>query len=144
MHNARKRRHWLKTATPEDRQATFDRQKAVMGMFSDNAKTYIQLSGAALGLTVTFGDRIIRIPENSSIANGWTITIWSCFLLTILAGAFYQYLAVKFLDAWLEWEYVSFWDWLPPGVIYALMLLAFYGGAIVFTMYAILRLSAHP
>ena len=33
----------------DERLATFDRQKSVMQMYSDNAKTYIQLSGAALG-----------------------------------------------------------------------------------------------
>ena len=32
--------------TLDDRRATFDRQAKVMKMFSDNAKTYIQLSGA--------------------------------------------------------------------------------------------------
>jgi len=137
------RKNWLKSASREDRQATFDRQQAVMEMYSDNAKTYIQLSSAALALTVTFAGKILHIPDNASLVNGWTIAIWSCFLLTILAGAFYQYLAVKFLDAWLEWEYVSCWDWLPPGVVYAVMLVALYGGAIAFTVYAILSMSAH-
>ena len=138
-----KRKAWLKSASKEDRQATFDRQKAVMEMFSDNAKTYIQLSGAALGLTVTFANKILHIPDTVSIVNGWTIAIWLCFLLTILGGAFYQYLAVKVLDAWLDWAYVDCWEWLPPGVIYAFMLLAFYGGAIIFTIYAILSMSGH-
>jgi hypothetical protein len=135
--SAKTRHQWLKDATEPDRQATFDRQKVVMEMFSDNAKTYIQLGGAALALTLTFAEKILHIPPEKSIVNFWTISIWSCFLLTIIAGAFYQYLAVKQLDAFLEWEYVTYWDWLPPGVVYAVTLLAFYGGVIIFTIYAI-------
>ena len=141
MADTRKRKGWIKSPEDDDRQATFDRQKNIMQMFSDNAKTYFQLSAAALGLTLTFAGKILHIPESTNIVNGWTIAIWSCFLLTIIAGAFYQYLAVKVLDAWLDWRYVSYWDWLPPGVIYAVMLCAFYGGAIAFTIYAILGIG---
>ncbi len=53
--------------TKEEQQATFDRQLAVLKMFSDNAETYIQLSGAALGLTLTFAHKIIHIPEDQPI-----------------------------------------------------------------------------
>jgi len=37
-------------------------KKAVVKMFSDNAKTYIQLSVAALGLTLTFAGKVLHIP----------------------------------------------------------------------------------
>jgi hypothetical protein len=139
--NSRARHELSKTASPADRLATFERQQTIMKMFSDNAKTYIQLSGAALALTLTFADKILHIPANDSIVNGWTITIWSCFLITIIAGAFYQYLAVKLLDAWLDWDYENCWDWLQPGYIYAIMLVAFYGGVIFFTIYGIVSLG---
>ena len=137
----KRRKGWIKAAEDDDRQATFDRQKMVMQMFSDNAKTYIQLSGAALGLTLTFAQKILHIPEGGRTVNHWTLAIWTCFLVTIVAGAFYQYLAVKVLDALLDWSYVDFWDWLSPGVVYAVMLIAFYGGAILFTVYAIKQIS---
>jgi hypothetical protein len=133
---------WVRSASREDRGATFERQKAIMEMYSDNARTYIQLSGAALVLTLTFADRILRIPSTAKIATPWMIAVWACFLLTIIAGAFYQYLAVKTLDAWLEWDYVTWWNWLSPGIIYAVMLLAFYGGAVAFTGYAIVKLGS--
>jgi hypothetical protein len=126
--------------TKEDQQATFDRQLAVMKMFSDNAKTYIQLSSAALGLTLTFAHEIIHIPEAQPIVDPWMVTMWSCFLLTIIAGAFYQYLAAKFMEASIHWEYYGSWDWLEPGVIYGVMLGAFYAGTSIFTLYAIVRL----
>lgn len=111
-------------------------------MFSDNAKTYIQLSGAALALTLTFAHEILHVPKDENIANGWMIAMWVCFLVAIIAGAFYQYLAVKFLDAILDWEYESSWDWLEPGIVYGLMLSAFYAGTIIFTVYAIIRLRS--
>jgi hypothetical protein len=130
------------SSTEEDRQATFDRQQKIMSMFSDNAKTYIQLSGAALALTLTFAHEILHVPKDENIANGWMIAMWVCFLVAIIAGAFYQYLAVKFLDAILDWEYESIWDWLEPGIVYGLMLGAFYAGTIIFTVYAILRLRS--
>ena len=109
-------------------------------MFSDNAKTYIQLSGAALGLTLTFADKILHLPPAENIATGWMITVWDSFLIAIVAGAFYQFLAVKFLDALLDWEFDRTWDWLQPGYVYAVKLAAFYGGTIVITIYAIIRL----
>jgi hypothetical protein len=124
----------------EDRRPTFDRQQKIMTMFSDNAKTYIQLSGAALGLTLTFADRILHLAPTDNIASGWMIAAWLCFLVAIVAGAFYQFLAVKFLDSLLDWEYDSTWDWLQPGYVYALMLAAFYGGTVIFTIYAMIRL----
>src|SRR5271165_6176048 len=93
----------------DERLATFDRQKSVMQMFSDNAKTYIQLSGAALGLTLTFSDKILHLPSTANIATGWMITVWLCFLFAIIAGAFYQYLAAKFLEMFLDWEPDTTW-----------------------------------
>jgi hypothetical protein len=141
MATARKRRQWLQSGTEDDRKATFERQKTVLEMYCDNAKTYIQISGAALGLTLTFAHTILHIPEGAGIVNGWTVAIWCCFLLTIVAGAFYQYLAIKILEAWLDWEYETIWDWLQPGIVYGIMLGGFYGGAILFTVYGILSLS---
>src|SRR3974390_1511310 len=99
----------------EDRKATFERRKTVMQMFSDNAKTYIQLSGAALALTLAFASKILHIPDTQSIVGIWTIAMWSCFLLAIILGAFYQFLAVKQLDAFLDWEYDETWDNVQPG-----------------------------
>jgi len=125
----------------DEHRATFDRQKSVMQMYSDNAKTYIQLSGAALGLTLTFSDKILHLPSTANIATGWMIAVWLCFLFTIIAGAFYQFLVVKFLDKFLNWEYDTMWDWLQPGYVYGLMLAAFYGGTVVFTIYAIVRIK---
>jgi hypothetical protein len=71
------------------------------------------------------------------------ILMWACFFLAVVVGAFYQYLAVKYLEQELEWEYYRGWRWLQAGNVYAIMLAAFYGGAIIFTVYSIIRLG-HP
>lgn len=128
-------------AANEERRPTFDRQQKVMGMFSDNAKTYIQISAAALALTLTFAHEILNIPKGKSIVDGWMIVMWVCFLLTIISGAFYQYLAAKYMEATIDWEHSSAWNWLEPGTIYGTMLAAFYLGSTIFTVYAIIRLS---
>jgi hypothetical protein len=61
-----------------------------------------------------------------------------------LARAFYQFLAVKQLDAFLDWDYDETWDKIQPGWIYAGMLVAFYGGSVIFTAYAIVQLQMLP
>ena len=133
----------LQGVRAEDGNATFDRQQKVLSMYSDNAKTYIQLSGAALALTITFTDRILHLTATENIANGWMIAVWICFLLAVITGAFYQFLATKVLDAYLDWGHDTTWDWLQPGYVYGTMLISFYAGSVLFTGYAIVRLR-HP
>lgn len=125
----------------EERRDTFARKQQIMAMFSDNAKTYIQLSGAALGLTLTFAHQILRVPDKENIADGWMITVWICFLVAIVTGAFYQFKAVKLLELEIDWQSSDMWEWLQPGYLYGVMLAAFYSGTIIFTSYAIFKLK---
>jgi len=67
--------------------------------------------------------------------------MWSCFLLAILAGAFYQYLAAKYVEGIIDWERMEVWGWRQAGTIYGVMLAAFYGGTVIFTIYAVLLLK---
>lgn len=129
-----------KPLSDAERHATFERQEKVMKMFSDNAKTYIQLSSAAIALTGTFAHSILQVPKDHIVVDVGMVLMWGCFLIAILAGAFYQYLAVKFLEAVLDWDCAEVWGWVEPGTIYGVMLYAFYGGTTVFTAYAIARL----
>lgn len=124
----------------EKRGVNFDREQKVMQMFCENAKTYMQLSGAALALTLTFSRQILHTPENQNVANGWMVTMWICFLAAIVLGAFYQYLAVKYLERQLDRNFYRGAAWLQAGTVYGMMLAAFYGGTIIFTVYAIVRL----
>jgi hypothetical protein len=124
----------------EDALPTFDRQHKIMQMFSDNAKTYVQLSSAALAVTLTFTREVLHLSADMA-ASKPLIVMWCCFVLAILAGAFYQFLAVKYLERTLTWEYDKTWEWLNPGSIYAVMLLSFYSGTILFTVYAVSHLT---
>jgi hypothetical protein len=130
-----------KAESATDPQPDFDHMHKIMSMFSDNAKTYIQLSGAALALTLTFAHEILHIPKDQNIVDGWMMTMWICFLVAIIMGAFYQYIAVKLLEKAVDWQAYDPWKWLQPGHVYGIMLGAFYGGTIIFAIYGILRLS---
>lgn len=125
----------------DKRGGSFDHEQKIMQMFCDNAKTYMQLSGAALALTLTFSRQILHIPEDQNVANGWMVTMWICFLAAIVLGAFYQYLAVKYLESLLDSNFYRGAAWLQAGTVYGIMLAAFYGGTIIFTVYAIVRLA---
>jgi uncharacterized protein with PQ loop repeat len=108
-------------------------------VFCDNTKTYMQLSGAALA-TLTFSRQILHTPENQNVANIWMVAMWLCFLAAVVVGAFDQYLAVKYLERQLDRNSYRGAAWLQAGTVYGVMLGSFYGGTIIFTVYAITRL----
>ena len=112
-----------------------------MELYIDAAKSYIQLSTGALFLSVAFYRQILG-NEGPLPASPLLGLSWVCFLISIGAGALYQYLAVKYLEV----RYApdgAFYEVRPrflmdhPGVVYGLMLLAFYAGAVLFGIRAI-------
>ena len=40
-----------------------------------------------------------------------------------------------------KWEFFRLWKWIEGGAVYGVMLASFYGGAIIFTIYAAIRLA---
>ena len=129
-----------------DRNSKFDKECKVMGLFIDNAKTYTQLSGAALALSITFIREVVGVKEGDSIPPDWSlVTSWLCFLISIGAGVSYQYYAVKYLElkSELRREHQGFPTFLVqhPWPMYLIMLITFYAGAIFFTVAAIIRLK---
>jgi len=78
--------------------ATLEEERKIMAAYSDTAKTYTQLSLGALVLSITFFEKVLgqsgRIPVDLFL-----LLAWVCWLASVLAGAFYQYLAVRFLEA---------------------------------------------
>jgi hypothetical protein len=115
----------------------------VMELFIANAKTYIQLSSAALLLTVAYAHEVLGVPAGQRIPANWgLVATWLSFLMATLAGATYQYLAVRFLEAKAKVPIHHRLDWplalkRNPWIVYALMMLAFYLGAAFFTVTAI-------
>ena len=133
--------------SPKKRDFNFDEEQKIVGMFTDNAKMYIQLSGAALGLSITFVRQIQGVAEGKPLPfNRLVIASWVAFLLTIGVGAFYQYVAVSYLGLRKATEemkgYVSRSDWLVREmfVLQRVMLASFYMGAVLFTAGAISKL----
>ncbi len=113
---------------------SFEQDKAIMTLYIDSAKTYVQLSTGVLALSITFvqkilgGDPPLRNPPWLALGS------WIAFLIAIGGGALYQYLAIKYLDA--KSDHPGARGLLPqqlvedPGLVYGLMVVAFYVGAV--------------
>jgi len=126
--------------------ASFDREYKVMGVFVDNAKTYVQLSIGALFLSVTFFHEIVGVPKDEKLPKeSFLILSWWSFLCAIIAGALYQYFAAKFLEwkSGVERTHRSWPEWLVrhPWPCYSAMLVCFYAGGIFFTLTAMMHLQ---
>src|SRR6266542_2170849 len=123
----------------------FERECEVMDRFIANAKSYIQLSGGALLLSITFLREIVGVPKDQKVnPGGVLIASWISFLLVILAGASYEYLAAKFLEwkSGVRRSHRSIFEWMirHPWPMYGVMLIGFYAGVLLFTIAAIIRM----
>lgn len=128
--------------------ATLEEERKIMDAYSKTAETYTQLSLGALVLSITFFEKVLgetgRIPVNALLAFAWV-----CWLIAILAGAFYQYLAVRFLESRGEslgllersGHRQAFADLARhPWKIYTVLILSFYLGDVCFAVVGILKL----
>jgi hypothetical protein len=121
-----------------------------VGLFIENAKTYIQLATGGLVLSVTFsqgmsGQTGLPVEELAL----WVT--WLCWLMAILTGATYQYCAAKYLEAIEEKTGSLFYKRAKPFVVlrpwvdrpyrlYGMMMFFFYGGTIWFAATAVYQL----
>lgn len=107
--------------------------KDVIAMYVDTAKTYMNLSSGALGLTIVFREKIVGAVPGSRVGT-LLVASWVSFLVTIVSSAIYQYFAVKFLDsvscAPARIQFAAFLV-SNPGKIYGVMLLAFFVSAVL-------------
>lgn len=121
----------------------FTEESKIMELFIDNAKTYVQLSAGALVLSITFLHEIAGVAKDTKVPTDfWLVVAWVSFLLTVLFGAFYQYLAVKFLEKKFAAGYTfPLFRWVEdsPGLCYGAMLASFYAGCLCFAISAIRR-----
>ncbi len=122
-----------------------------VGLFIDNAKTYIQLSTGALLLSVTFS-KSINDQVALSINELYLWVSWLCWLAVIILGATYQYCAVKYLEALEEKNGSLYYDRVKPFVIlrhwsrnpyklYGALMVFFYVGTIWFAVSAAIKLG---
>ena len=122
-----------------------------VGLFMDNAKTYIQLSTGALLLSVTFSESISS-RDKSILGEAYLLSPWLFWLLTIIAGATYQYCATKYLEKLESLNGSLFYKRVQPIFflrhwcknpyrLYGAMISMFYLGTILFAFSAISRLA---
>ena len=77
-------------------------QAGAMPLYIDSAQAYLQLAVAALGLTVVFKEKVLGLEGKMRVTR-WLLTSWTCLLASIGVGAWYQYVAVK----WIAWCYFA-------------------------------------
>ena len=112
---------------------SFGQEKAIMTLYIDSAKTYVQLSTGVLALSVTFVQKILGGDPPSRNPPWLAFGSWIAFLIAIGGGALYQYLAIKYLDS--KSAHPGATGLLPqrlvddPGIVYGIMVVAFYVGA---------------
>ena len=126
----------------EDERSGFEVVHKIMTLYTDNAKFYVQLSSAGLAVSIVFVHEVVGIAAGKPIPiDFWLVSSWMSFLLAILCGALYQYLAAKFLERWAKFEgpIIKPFDWLVQNLaaIYGLMLIAFFCGGVLLTAAAI-------
>jgi hypothetical protein len=110
----------------------FEHERAVMGLFIDNAKTYMQLSTGLLAFSVTFSEKAL------GDLRWFTVSSWVLLLIAVGSGAVYQYLAVHFVQSKSTLIKRSHEGIMPkwlvqhPWPLYGVMLFSFFIGAILF------------
>ena len=122
-----------------------------VGLFVDNAKTYIQVSSGALLVSVTFSQGLTgRTDFPIKELSLWIP--WLCWLAAILAGATYQYRVAKYLEALEEQNDSLYYERVEPFVLlrwcvrnpyylYGALLGFFYAGTTWFAVTAAYQLA---
>ena len=133
-----------------DASVAFENERKMMSSYVDTAKTYSQLSLGALVLSVTFIEKVVGTKLNEGVG-AFLVIAWISWLASALAGAVYQYLAARFLEArgedWgvlVRGGHPQFLQWLAhhPWPAYAVMLAAFAVGSISFAIVGVQGLAA--
>jgi hypothetical protein len=135
----------IPSAPGSDPVKAFENEQKVMAAYVDTAKTYSQLSLGALVLSVTFIEKFTTSKTQESVTV-WLTAAWLAWLVSAISGAFYQYLAARFLEARGEsWGvltrsgHTQLFNWLArhPWPAYATMLVTFAVGALSFAIYGL-------
>ena len=128
-----------------------EEERKTMAAYSETAKTYAQLSLGALVLSVTFIEKVVGSSVDMTVSF-WLYAAWCFWLASALAGAAYQYLAVRFIEARGEaWGLLSrsghyqsvHWLASHPWPAYGCMLIAFGLGSLCFVVFGISQIKAH-
>ncbi len=135
-------------AAAKHRAVVFEQEHKIMAAYTDTAKTYTQLSLGALVLSVTFFEKVLGETGRLRV-DVPLLAAWIFWLAAVLAGALYQYLAVRFLEArGEEWGLLersghrqAFQNLARhPWKVYVVLLAGFYLGSVCFAVVGALRL----
>ena len=119
----------------------------IMAGYIDTAKTFTQLSIGALVLSITFIEKILGTNGKISV-HILLLLAWLFWLLAALAGAFYQYRAIKWLER-LGKEFnlikrehhAGDFVKIYPYKVYGILLVCFYLGSIFFAIFGAIKIS---
>ena len=109
----------------------FEVNSVIIPLYVTSAQVFLQLSIGALVLSITFREKVLG--EKGPISVGILLVLsWLCYLLAIGASAFYQYLAIKFLDSVSDHPAnIDYFEPLvrAPSKVYGIMLVYFFLGS---------------
>jgi hypothetical protein len=147
-------------AAPDNRMAYAEEFKSRVDLtksFCDTAKTYIQISSAALALPIFFTQAVLGKEAAERGLRGVgvpcsLVVAWTSFLLAIGFGLAYQWLAIRRMwdelhttqatdqniaqPGFRTTRWVPKFEWLNRSYLYGCMLGFFYLGAIFFVVFA--------
>jgi hypothetical protein len=111
----------------------FGANSVTIPLYIETAKNFLQLSTGLLALSVIFREKVLG-ENGPSYVSPALVSSWVCLLLSIGAGALYQYRAVKLLESFSPFaaKQTLFDAWFKAHVLYASMLVAFFLGAVLF------------
>jgi hypothetical protein len=117
-----------------------------MPLYIDSAKTYAQLSMAALGVTITFKEKVLGAKPGRFL-DALFLASWFSFVLAVGASAYYQWVAVRLIQYMKEdlagqaMEYFPLTvSWLWPGYAYGVMVSCFFLATLLLVVTATRRL----
>lgn len=124
----------------------FEVNSVIIPLYVTSAQVFLQLSIGALVLSITFREKVLG--EKGPISVGiLLVSSWLCYLLAIGASAFYQYLAIKFLDSVSDHPAnIDYFEPLvrAPSKVYGIMLVFFFLGSVLLVVSSAKQLFHRP
>src|SRR5262245_1679915 len=137
--------------TPEEARERLREEREVCSSYIASAKTYAQLSTAALVLSVAFARDLLGDQNGVLLADRRMLAAWVLWLLAVFCSGAYEYIVIKYLEAIADEQNLLYYkrNWFTlvpkkladnPFWLFGAMLVFFNGGLLVFTWVAVSRL----
>lgn len=127
--------------------AMMEEEHKIIEGYMDTAKTFTQLSIGSLVLSITFLEKILGMSGKISV-HYMILLAWIFWILAALAGAFYQYRAIKWLEGLAIQSKIireqnhagdplkSFY----PYQVYGFLLFSFFLGTVFFAVFGAMKI----